>query len=169
MFIRLATIADAPRLRDLNEVTFIDTYAPFNTSENLQMHVDNSFNLAQIERELEQENVVYFVVKLDDQLIAFAKLVLDHTAEGLGSQKAVEIERFYVLPAFHGRQVAQQLMAHCCDWAFEATFQTIWLGVWEHNPRAFRFYQKLGFQHFGNHIFTLGTDAQTDLLMKKDF
>jgi len=168
MHVRPATTADAPRLRDLNEVTFMDTYAAFNTPENLQIHVDSSFNLAQIEYELRQANLLYFVAESDGQLIAFAKLVPNHAAVGLDNQKVVEIERFYVLPAFHGQQVAQRLMALCCDWASKEAFDTIWLGVWEYNPRAFRFYQKLGFQHFGKHIFMLGLDAQNDLLMKKE-
>jgi ribosomal protein S18 acetylase RimI-like enzyme len=43
----------------------------------------------------------------------------------------------------------------------------MWLGVWEENPRAIRFYQKLGFVEFGEHIFQLGDDAQRDVLMKK--
>ena len=43
----------------------------------------------------------------------------------------------------------------------------IWLGVWEENPRATRFYQKNGFVAFGKHIFKLGDDEQTDILMKR--
>jgi ribosomal protein S18 acetylase RimI-like enzyme len=42
----------------------------------------------------------------------------------------------------------------------------MWLGVWEENPRAIRFYQKQGFVEFDQHIFQLGEDAQTDILMK---
>lgn len=41
------------------------------------------------------------------------------------------------------------------------------LGVWEHNHRALRFYEKNGFIAFGTHIFQLGNDQQTDILMKK--
>ncbi len=42
----------------------------------------------------------------------------------------------------------------------------MWLGVWEKNPRALRFYQKIGFQEFDKHIFTLGNEKQTDIMMK---
>ena len=42
----------------------------------------------------------------------------------------------------------------------------IWLGVWEKNERALEFYKKNGFVAFDQHIFTLGTDVQTDILMK---
>ncbi|MNF16430.1 Protease synthase and sporulation negative regulatory protein PAI 1 [compost metagenome] len=43
----------------------------------------------------------------------------------------------------------------------------IWLGVWEENKRALRFYEKNGFTVFDKHIFRLGNDEQTDLMMKK--
>ena len=43
----------------------------------------------------------------------------------------------------------------------------VWLGVWEHNHRALRFYEKNGFTAFGTHIFQLGNDQQTDILMQK--
>ena len=43
----------------------------------------------------------------------------------------------------------------------------VWLGVWEENPRAIRFYEKNGFVAFDKHIFRLGDDEQTDIMMKK--
>jgi ribosomal protein S18 acetylase RimI-like enzyme len=42
----------------------------------------------------------------------------------------------------------------------------VWLGVWEKNPKAIRFYKKNGFVEFDKHIFKLGTDEQTDIMMK---
>ncbi|TAG21733.1 MAG: GNAT family N-acetyltransferase [Cytophagia bacterium] len=167
MHIRPALLTDAPALRNLSETTFVDTYAAFNTPENLQLHVAQHFNLSQIERELQQENFAYFVVESENGLVAFAKLVLNHAAKGLENERVVEMERFYVLRAFHGQQVAQQLMDFCCVWATERQFGTIWLGVWEHNPRGIRFYEKMNFTPFGTHIFQLGLDPQTDILVKR--
>ena len=43
----------------------------------------------------------------------------------------------------------------------------VWLGVWEHNHKAIKFYQDKGFVRFGEHVFVLGEDRQTDFLMKK--
>ena len=42
----------------------------------------------------------------------------------------------------------------------------VWLGVWEENPRAISFYLKNGFVAFDKHIFKLGDDEQTDIMMK---
>jgi ribosomal protein S18 acetylase RimI-like enzyme len=43
----------------------------------------------------------------------------------------------------------------------------VWLGVWEKNLRAISFYEKNGFIAFDQHIFQLGDDRQTDIMMKK--
>jgi GNAT superfamily N-acetyltransferase len=52
--------------------------------------------------------------------------------------------------------------------AKENSVKFIWLGVWEHNPRAIRFYEKNQFVVFDKHIFMLGDDAQTDLMMRRE-
>lgn len=48
----------------------------------------------------------------------------------------------------------------------ENNLDYIWLGVWEHNVDAIKFYEKQGFKKFDTHIFKLGDDEQTDNLMK---
>ena len=58
-------------------------------------------------------------------------------------------------------------MQACLDWSKNAGFDTVWLGVWEQNQKALAFYQKMGFQRFGEHVFVLGTEVQNDFLMKK--
>ena len=86
--------------------------------------------------------------------------------EGVGG-KAIELERLYAVQHYIGRQVGKKLMEECVDRAVKMGYQTIWLGVWEKNIRAIKFYEKNGFRKFGEHVFMLGNDAQNDWLMKK--
>lgn len=159
---------DAPALRDLMEQTFVDTYAQFNTPENMQQYIASHFGLAQVEQELRDETVQYLLMKQNERLIGFAKLVRNHAAEGLEGQKVVEIERIYVTRAHHGQKLGAKLMQACLDWSKKEGFTTVWLGVWEQNQKALAFYQKMGFQRFGEHVFVLGTEVQNDFLMKKE-
>jgi GNAT superfamily N-acetyltransferase len=163
-----ATLSDAPALRDLMEQTFVDTYARYNTPENMQQYVASHFGLAQVEQELRDEKVQYLVMKHHEQLIGFAKLVKDHSAEGLEGQKVAELERIYVTRVHHGQKLGAKLMQACLEWSKEAGFETVWLGVWEQNHKALAFYEKMGFQRFGEHVFVLGTEVQNDFLMKKE-
>ncbi len=81
--------------------------------------------------------------------------------------KPLELVRLYVLPESIGHGIGARLMQECLDTAASRGFETLWLGVWEHNPRAIRFYQKWEFEEVGSHLFQLGSDAQTDLILQK--
>ena len=167
MLIRLATLTDATRLCELSETTFRDTYTAYNTPENMDGHVAKHFSLQQIESELKDSINQYVVCEDGQDLIAFVKLVRNHSTKGLTEEKVVEIERIYVRKEFHGQQLGRKLIDFCTDWAKEQGFEVIWLGVWEHNPNAIKFYEKMGYVRFGEHTFTLGDDVQTDYVMKK--
>jgi ribosomal protein S18 acetylase RimI-like enzyme len=79
----------------------------------------------------------------------------------------LELKRLYVARACHGQGVAQALMDAALDAARARGAQTMWLGVWERNPRAVAFYRKYGFTRVGEHTFMLGTDAQTDWVLAR--
>ena len=81
-------------------------------------------------------------------------------------ENAMEIERIYVLSSFHGKKVGQFLYEHAIQIARDKNVRFVWLGVWEENPRAIQFYKKNGFVEFDKHIFKLGDDLQTDIMMK---
>jgi ribosomal protein S18 acetylase RimI-like enzyme len=80
----------------------------------------------------------------------------------------VELNRLYSHQEYLGKGVGQTLMDKCFDRGREENCDVMWLGVWEYNPRAQRFYEKNGFRFVGRHTFLLGSDPQTDLLMQKE-
>ena len=79
----------------------------------------------------------------------------------------LELKRLYVAAAWHGRGVAQALMDAALMAARTCGARTLWLGVWERNPRAAAFYAKHGFRRVGEHTFVLGEDVQTDWLLAR--
>lgn len=164
---RLANFEDAAAIRQLSEKTFRDTYTVYNTPENMEQHVAKNFTLGQIEKELQQVDSQYIIIALDGEIIAFAKLVKNHSTKGLEGKNVVEIERFYVDKTLQGQQLGRKLMDFCVEWSIENNFEIIWLGVWENNANAIKFYQKMGFEFLDKHTFVLGTEVQTDFTMKK--
>ncbi len=166
--ISLAILEDAVAIRQFAEKTFRDTYTEYNTPENMEHHVAKNFALEQIYKDLQTIDSQYFIVKYEAEIIGFAKLIKDHSTEGLAGRKVVEIERFYVDKTFHGQQLGRKLMGCCVNWSAENNFEVIWLGVWEKNENAMKFYQKMGFEFLGKHTFVLGTEVQTDFTMKLD-
>ncbi|WP_139145003.1 MULTISPECIES: GNAT family N-acetyltransferase [Sphingobacterium] len=71
------------------------------------------------------------------------------------------------LQDYHGKKVGQILYEKALEIALKKKSIYVWLGVWEENPRAIKFYKKNGFVEFDKHTFVLGEDEQTDILMKK--
>ncbi len=68
---------------------------------------------------------------------------------------------------FTAASAGQLLLEKALEIAAENHINYIWLGVWEKNPRAIRFYEKNGFIQFDTHIFMVGNDPQTDVMMKR--
>jgi ribosomal protein S18 acetylase RimI-like enzyme len=163
--IRKATLSDIILLCKIGSTTFVETYGNQNTPENLQNYLDEKFNKKQISDELSTPDTIFLLVELANEVIGYSKMRVNIVENP--DPKALEIERIYISKQYHGQKFGALLMQGCIDTAIENNYKSIWLGVWEHNPKAIAFYQKWGFEVFGTHIFQLGNDAQTDFLMQK--
>jgi diamine N-acetyltransferase len=165
--IRTATLEDVPMLVKLSEKTFQDTFGMHNTEQNMKLYVQKTFTNEQIAKEVKDPATTFLIAYDGEVVVGYAKIKFGKVPEGLDSEKAIEIERIYSTQEYLGKRVGKSLMQACIDTAKNRGYDIIWLGVWEHNPRAIAFYEKWGFKKFGSHPFLLGTDLQTDLLMKK--
>jgi ribosomal protein S18 acetylase RimI-like enzyme len=99
-------------------------------------------------------------------VIGYLKLNKGGSQTELKDNDALEIERIYVLKDFHGKEVGQLLFDKAIEVAKAKHVAYVWLGVWEENKRALQFYTKNGFIEFDQHVFVLGDEAQTDIMMK---
>lgn len=165
--VRLASLADANLLLEFGAKTFHDTFAEHNTERDMKMYLEKTFTLDQVKQEINDSRVTFLLVFKGDAVMGYAKLKEGHSPTELTAEGAIEIERIYVHKDYLGKNVGQLLMRSCVNIAKEHGYTFMWLGVWEHNSRAIAFYEKCGFEKFGSHPFLLGTDLQTDLLMKK--
>ena len=167
--IRPAAPADAAALADLAERTFRDTFAAVNTPADVAAHIAASYSPAMQLAEIESPQIRTMLVENDDGAIGYAQLRRRHTPECVTTDGAIELWHLYIDRAWLGHGVAQRLMEAVLAEAAKLDMQTIWLGVWERNPRAIAFYRKCGFHEVGAHVFHLGSDAQTDLIMVREF
>jgi ribosomal protein S18 acetylase RimI-like enzyme len=163
-----ATINDLASLQQIGRQTFFETFASSNTAENMQQYLEEGFSNEKLSGELNNPNAVFYFALDNDNVIGYLKLNFGSSQTELQDDKAVEIERIYVLKAYHGKNIGQLLYDKAIEIAKEKNAHYVWLGVWEENPRAIRFYKKNGFLEFDKHIFRLGDDEQTDIMMKLD-
>ena len=160
-----ANIRDAEVLSQLSEQTFRDAYTIFNTPENMEKYVSQYLSLEPIKQQISDAANTFFLVLLNDKAIGYAKLRPSLFSEEIPYENAIEIERIYVQQEYQKQKIGEALMEFCIGYAKQKEFQFIWLGVWENNPKAIRFYEKCGFTTFGNHPFLFGDDLQNDILM----
>ncbi|HVF41496.1 MAG TPA: GNAT family N-acetyltransferase [Pyrinomonadaceae bacterium] len=165
--IRRAAPDDAVLLAELGARTFSETFAADNDPEDMAAYVASSFNPARQADELADAASAFFVAEVGGAAAGYAKLHAGGPEEGIEGPKPVELVRLYVSREWLGRGVGQALMRACVDEARRAGYETIWLGVWERNARAQAFYRKWDFRAVGEHIFRLGSDPQTDILMER--
>ena len=165
MQIRVAGAADAAALANLARRTFYDTFAHNNNPDDMALHLQSAYGVDIQARELADAGITTLLVEEDGQAIAYAQIRAGHVPECVSGAEPIELWRFYVDHGWHGRGIAQRLMAHVRDTARARGAQTLWLGVWEKNDRARAFYTKCGFTDAGEHIFLFGTDPQTDKVM----
>lgn len=165
--IRRATIDDAERLSAFARRLFVETFAAQNNPDDLALFLDTAFTPALQRAELAEPHRTYWLLEVDGTLAGYVLLNDDAREEGVVGKHPVELQRFYVDGAWHGRGLAQTQMAHAVREARALGGDVLWLGVWEENPRAIRFYEKEGFARVGAHVFMVGNDAQTDAIMAK--
>jgi hypothetical protein len=129
-------------------------------------HYKKLKKIGKLTEELTDQNSEFYFAELDGKIIGYLKVNVGQSQTEIKDKNALEIERIYVLKEFHGKRVGQILYDKAIQLAKEKSVEYVWLGVWEQNPRAIRFYEKNGFEAFDKHIFKLGNDEQTDIMMK---
>lgn len=162
-----AGINDLETIQNIGIQTFSETFAESNSEEAMKDYLEKSFSTEKVKSELNNPDSHFYIAWEEDVAVGYLKLNSGSAQTELQDETALEIERIYVKKSHHGQKVGQLLYDQALETAQNLNKNYIWLGVWEKNSRAVRFYEKNGFEIFGNHIFRLGDDEQTDLMMKK--
>ena len=164
--IKKVTLNDIDQLQIIGRQTFSETFSAGNTEENMKKYLAEDFSIDKLTAQLNNKNSEFYFATLDNNTIGYLKLNFGKSQTELKDDKALEIERIYVLKEYHGKNVGQLLYEMAMQIAKQTNTNYVWLGVWEQNPRAINFYKKNGFVEFDKHIFKLGEDEQTDIMMK---
>ena len=153
-------------LRQISIETFTDQFGPDNNPEDFDTYIEEAFNRNRLLRELEDPECIFYFAEWEGNNIAYLKLNTGKAQTDIGEETAMEIERIYVRKEFQGHKLGALLMDKAVTEATQRGFEYLWLGVWEHNPRAISFYERKGFKAFGTHPYAIGKDIQNDILMR---
>lgn len=167
IIVRSAGEKDAEIIADLSQQTFIESFAAYNTKENMDMFMNFQFTRQKLIDEVKQPWHTFFLASINSEPVGYVKMREGEVPEALIKQSSIEIARIYSVQRMIGKGVGKKLMQTCNDIAMQKKKEVLWLGVWEKNQRAIDFYTQWGFERFGEQNFILGADIQTDWLMKK--
>lgn len=167
IIINTSSEKDLETLQNIGIQTFTETFAEDNTEEAMKKYLEESFNTEKIKSELNNPDSFFFIAWEEDNPVGYLKVNSGKAQTELQDDTSLEIERIYVKKSHHGKKVGQLLYNQALETARQLHKSYLWLGVWEENLRALNFYRKNGFVEFDKHIFRLGEEEQTDLMMKK--
>jgi ribosomal protein S18 acetylase RimI-like enzyme len=168
ILIRKCTLADLAELIILAREVYADTFREFNTPENMQAYLDSAFDPLKLEGELNDPGSEFFFLYAGGALAGYLKVNEGSSQTDIHDPDALEIERIYVRQTHQHLGLGQVLIEYAIEIARRKHKRYAWLGVWEKNENAKAFYQHLGFTKVGEHPFVMGTDHQTDNILRLD-
>jgi len=168
MVITKVIATDIDTLVAFSRKTFFDAFLHLNKPEDMEAYACVAFNVDKLLSEVNNRDSAFYFAWLDDELVGYIKLNYTSAQTEFQDKNAVEVERIYVLSSAQGKQIGKQLLEFAEALVRKANLQYIWLGVWDNNHNAIRFYERHGFKAFSTHDFFLGNDRQTDILMQKE-
>jgi len=159
-------MSDIKGLQRIGRETFAASFGAENSASDMQKYLDENFNTEKVKSELENPDAEFYFAETDQQIVGYLKINTGNAQTETSIENALEIERIYVLAPYQGQGVGRLLFDKALEIAKSKAVENLWLGVWEKNLKAIRFYEKNGFVAFDQHIFKLGDDKQTDIMMK---
>ena len=164
--IRRAVPEDAAALARLASRIYYETFGAFDKPDDIRLFLASTYREDLQRAEIENRAMITLLAE-DGVLVGYAQVRRSQPPACVTGPGPVEIMRFYVQKAHHGRGVAPRLMAEVERASRSLGAKTLWLGVWERNDRAFAFYRKYGFREVGEKPFIVGTDVQRDVVLER--
>lgn len=162
------TIENLETLVKVSKDTFVDAFEKDNDPEDFKYYINKDFSKENMKAQLQDPNSIFYFAYLKDDLIGYFKLNSNSAQTEIIDDHGMELERIYITSSYQNKGFGKSLLLHTIDLAKSKNRSFLWLGVWQKNKAAVRFYERYGFKKFGSHPYFIGKDKQTDWLMRLD-
>lgn len=164
---RDATPHDGPQLDAMARGVWLETFGHSGSAEDIALYLAKAYGpTGDLIRHLSDPDHRFRLACREDEIIGYAKLSKPWLPPGTFGAKARQLSQLYTVQSVRGGGVAHALMDWTIDTARALGADELLLTVWEHNPRAMRFYEKIGFAHIGDYEFPMGNQIDRDLIMR---
>ena len=162
------SLTDLQQLRQISEQTFVTAFEKDNNPNDFKNYIENAFALERIKEELLNPNSDFFFALSNNEIVGYFKLNVEIAQTDIKQDNSIELERIYILAKYQNSGLGEQFLMYIKSIALKRNKKMLWLGVWEENKRAIKFYERQGFKKFDTHPYFIGLDEQTDWLMGFD-
>lgn len=163
--IRKVAATEFEMLAALGRRAFYEAFSEFQDPDDMQAYLDLAFHPDTIKSHLEDKGIRFFVAEWAGEPVGYVKLHLDYAPPELKGKKCIQLERIYALRDFIGKKIGKALMEKCIAETRAAEAEYLWLGVWQENHKAIRFYKNFGFEIIGLKQFIIGKEVNDDYVM----
>jgi diamine N-acetyltransferase len=163
---RTCNMDDLDQLIEISKSTYYEAFASKNTKEIMDQYLHDAFNRNQLKSELENNDSIFYFVYFLNELIGYFKINKGNAQEEKFDESTIELARLYVIKEYRNKKFGEKILKKAIELAKQTEVEFMWLGVWDRNPEAQRFYERFGFRKFGQHPFYMGIEKQTDFLMR---
>lgn len=160
---------DVELLAKLSITTFRNAFEKDNNPDDFEDYIKKAFSIDTLRKEIQNPKSTFYFIYLEETIVGYLKVNADDAQSDIHDKNAIELERIYILNEFQGNKLGGWSLQKVLQLAKESDKKYVWLGVWEHNERAIIFYERFGFKKFGKHPYYIGSDKQTDWLLRYDF
>jgi diamine N-acetyltransferase len=164
--IKKCTAENLEQLIELSVSTFYEAFHERNTKETMEKYLRDAFSYEQMKSELFDTNSGFYFAYYQTNLVGYFKINTGDSQNEKFPEHTVELARFYIVKEFRNKKLGSEMLNIAIEMTRKTGAEFLWLGVWDRNPEAQKFYERHGFKKFGQHPFVMGEEVQTDYLMR---
>ncbi|MBU2493653.1 MAG: GNAT family N-acetyltransferase [Bacteroidetes bacterium] len=141
---------------DFNQIIYIlkeswdKAYSSFIPEEDLVFYLDKTYNIKELEKLYNDENIICYSAVVDNQTVGWLKLTINR------KENRFYLSSIYVLPEYQNLKIGKRFIDTAFSKAKKKGFSEIWIGVMENNSNVLRWYENLGFIFTESLPFTMG-------------
>jgi len=166
---RRITPEDVAALSFMSKETFYDTFTGTCTTADMEDFLEKYYNEKTLLKDVSEKGLEFYFCEEGGKPVGYFSFKEEVPEfDEIKGKKALELKRFYVSKEYHGKGAAHEMIRFFLDRAMKDKCDVVFLGVWEFNYRAQKFYGKYGFNlTLHKHDFPIGNTPQTDVYMIK--
>ena len=165
--IRRATLADAEALSAIAIATYTETWGDSYPPQDLHDFLQAHYGIESQRTELSDPRSAVWLLLDADAVVGYLAAGANTLPHADARQGDIELKRLYILAAHQNGGHGARLMDAFMAWLDHPVRRTLWVGAWEENFGAQRFYARYGCSKAGEYDFVVGDSRDREFILRR--